>query len=351
MLLFRLFLKILLSSKQKILVISSIGLILSSFSLLFLQSIMSGLQNGVIMRSKNILGSYVLQTSEDLVFSEKHYKEKEIEVILEKDIITPIILHGYYQVPDFLKNLNTKDLILGVDLSSLLKISYQDKIHVLAPQLSNFFLPNLPRFFTTEVSDYLFSDVQSLDYFHGWIHAEILESSFFEADYTYRFFEKPKNVKNLISWEDQNQELVWALSLERNTMLFLFSSMSLLISISIGIAFAMFFQKIKQEIITFYILGSTLSSIYRTLFQFGLLFTSTMIAFGIGISYLLLKFLQSKISLPMIFLEKTLPILITSESIIKSFLIPFCITYIFYYYIYSSFKKESSDILTLLKKN
>jgi lipoprotein-releasing system permease protein len=351
MLLFRLFLKILLSSKQKILVISSIGLILSSFSLLFLQSIMSGLQNGVIMRSKNILGSYILQTSEDLVFSEKHYKEKEIEVILEKDVVTPIILHGYYQAPDFLKNLNTKDLILGVDLSSILKISYQDKIHVLAPQLPNFFLPNLPRFFTTEVSDYLFSDVQSLDYFHGWIQAEILESSFFEADYIYRFFEKPKNVKNLISWEDQNQELVWALSLERNTMLFLFSSMSLLISISIGIAFAMFFQKIKQEIITFYILGSTLSSIYRTLFQFGLLFTSTMIATGIGISYLLLRLLQSKISLPMIFLEKTLPILITSEALIKSFLIPFCITYIFYYYIYSSFKKESSDILIFFQKS
>lgn len=311
---------------------------------------MSGLQNGVITRSKNILGSYILQTSEELRFSEKHYKEKEIEVILEKESITPIILHGYYQVPDFLKDLNTENLILGIDLSSLLNISYQDEVTVLAPHLSNFFLPNLPRFFTTQVSDYLFSDVQSLDYFHGWIQASVLEEAFFDSNYTYRFFEQPKDTTNMISWEDQNQELVWALALERNVMLFLFSSMSLLISISIGIAFAMFFQKIKQEIITFYILGATLSSIYKNLFYFGLFFTSTMIGIGVGIAYILLKFLQSKIVLPIIFLEKTLPILITSQAVVKSFFIPFLITYIFYYYIYSSFKKESSDIVTLLKK-
>ena len=92
-------------TRQRLLFIAVAGLFLSSFSLLVIQSIMGGLQSGLIARSKNVLGQgemalgpednyeeiFTTLRGESLAF----YPEYEIELMAKKgNFVSPVVLHG-----------------------------------------------------------------------------------------------------------------------------------------------------------------------------------------------------------------------------------------------------------------
>ena len=48
-------------TRQKLLLLSIIGLVLSSFSLVIIQGVMGGLQKGLITKSKDVVGHGIIQ--------------------------------------------------------------------------------------------------------------------------------------------------------------------------------------------------------------------------------------------------------------------------------------------------
>ena len=69
-------------TRQRLLFIAVVGLFISAFSLMVIQGIMGGLQRGLINRSKNVHGSYVIQF--DSVTNESM---EDIREILKKEAI------------------------------------------------------------------------------------------------------------------------------------------------------------------------------------------------------------------------------------------------------------------------
>ena len=97
-------------NRQGLLNLVLLGLLLSSMSLLILQSIMGGLQNNLKGRSKNIIGEKIiilnLEDSEVINSLMWSFKRKGIRFRFEneheglvkfKDIITPVVLHGVFE--------------------------------------------------------------------------------------------------------------------------------------------------------------------------------------------------------------------------------------------------------------
>ena len=105
-------------TRQRLLFLAMTGLFLSAFSLIVIQGIMGGLQRGLVARSKNVHGSYLIlfqdTTSESLdelkdTLKEAFipfYSELEVEVMLKnKNYVAPWKLHGidlHDNIPDFL---------------------------------------------------------------------------------------------------------------------------------------------------------------------------------------------------------------------------------------------------------
>ncbi len=337
--------------RQHLLILSAFGLIISSMALLVLQGVMTGLQEGLIKRSKSYLGEATLESYEELKFKERHRRETLIEVLLEKNEIVPSILHG---LDDF--TFDQKDfsgLVLGTELARQLKIHYDDEIQVLVPHLKNFILPNLPRFFSTHVSDVVYTQVAQLDFAHSWISSKILEENFIEGPYLYRFFEKPLEIpKNglYLTWEEQQSELVWALALEKNVMIILFGSMSLIIALSISFSFAVFFYRIKKDLVTFHVLGLSFKKLYQKLAEFGFFFTTFMVVFGLFLGKFFLEYLKEDPESLEYSLIRKFPIKIEEKALYLSFFIPFMISMTFFYLVYFTFKKEKKNLLNLLKR-
>ena len=59
----------------------------------------------------------------------------------------------------------------------------------------------------------------------------------------------------LLTWERQNQTLVWALKLENMVMLFLFTGMTVLVGLCVTTALMLFLDKIKTDLASFWVFG------------------------------------------------------------------------------------------------
>ena len=113
-------------NRQRLLILAVVGLILSSFALIVLQSTMGGLQNKLMERSKKVLGRSTISLSAtddaslviQFLDQEKalYLKEYELELLLRyQTYITPVIIHGVDlkgALPPFLKNEHIKEAII-----------------------------------------------------------------------------------------------------------------------------------------------------------------------------------------------------------------------------------------------
>jgi lipoprotein-releasing system permease protein len=367
-------------TRQKLLFIAVFGLFISSFSLVLLQGIMGGLQNGLMNRSKNVLGSYTFEFSQNLsqevrenISKElikngiKFSKEYEIELMVNHESrVQPVILHGLdfeHFTPDFLKGKDTSGVIIGSDLASSLDSYYKSVVHFISPAHINYLISPIPRKVSEKVTDFFVSELSEIDSLHAWTRITLIQSLiksrevnkfifYSKSDYSVldKIYKNYPEVR-FSSWEQENSSLVWALNLETNVMLFLFIGMSLLVAICITSGFMIFFDKIKTDLISYWVLGRSQKSLFKMSYIFthllSLVFCSLGLLGGLIFLYALDNFDLN--FMPDFFVERRIPVQIDSLKVIISFVIPYSISAFFSYFSFSIFKKETGDFIRVIR--
>jgi lipoprotein-releasing system permease protein len=365
-------------TRQKLLLLAALGLFLSSLSLIVLQSVMGGLQKGLIQRSKDYHGTatIVLKNSTPEVYENflKKYQgqlfdngllELTLEVLINKDgYVQPVILHGLY--PEYKYSyLDSKDfsgIILGSDLANKLKASFGANLKIISPLSRDNLLGEIPRQASIEVSDFVLSDLSEIDGFHAWVRIGFLQNLIREKKINQiRVFGKINHdlLETLIkdpalsirTWEDQNSALMWALGLENNVMLALFISMTLLVSICITTGYLVFFAKVRQDLMSFWILGLSRQEIEKMSFKFTQLLSFFTCTAGllVGLVFLFLLDHYAPEIMPDIFVERTLPVDITITGLFLSFIIPYFISQLFSFLTLKYSLIDSDSFIKLLR--
>ena len=369
-------------TRQKLIFLAICGLLISSFSLVVIQGIMGGLQKGLVSRSKNVLGTGFIQTKNLSITSEEYKSlittlvknnitsipELEIELLVQNEkFVSPVILHGLdmsYSKPKFLKSRDFDELILGSDLGRDLRAFFGSKIIVTSPSHTDFIFNEIPRQSITEVSDFFSSELPEIDKLHGWIRLSFMQNlirkheinkiRIYDKDIEYvsNILSSSKLDYRVVSWEEQNSSLVWALNLETRVMLFLFIGMSFLIAICITSGFLIFFNKIKIDLSSFWILGMSKDQLSRLSYIFGQSITIIFSLLGLCLGLLFLYLLDSKllVIMPDLFIERNIPVSLTISQIIISFFVPYVISSIFTHFTFKSFINESKSFLSLIRK-
>ena len=368
-------------TRQRLLFIAVVGLFLSAFALMVVQGIMGGLQKGLINRSKEIHGSYVIKFSQitnepmdeirEILLKEgvHFYSELEAEVMLRhKAYVAPARVHGLVlsdERPQFLADKDFSGLVMGSELASKVKIQYLDDIQLIAPGVTDNLMGEIPRFISEMPSDYLYTELPEVDEFEAWGRVEIVQNLLRQRGINQiRIFgQVPENVVNkiesiktevpfrLMSWEEMNGALVWSLNLETKVMLFLFISMSLLVAIAITSGLLIFYSKIRRDLMSFWILGMARETLIKLCFRFTVILSLVTVISGGIFGYSVLKILENygHQLVPDIFVERQVPVELGLSHVILSLLIPFSISLIFSWFSFAHFRKENQSFVAIVR--
>lgn len=368
---FKYFFKFIVFSKnrQRLLILAIAGLFLSSFSLIVLQSTMGGLQNNLMQRSKNVMGyghlifdkdvdQRKIQKIEEKLKEKKidYSKELEIEMLLKnKSYLTPVIVHGidnHGYIPKFLNTNKLNNAIIPLDIAYKVEVIPGDTIQIISPSHVDSLFDDIPRTQSLIVEKTIATEVPEVDSFHIWVRLPLLQNLVQTHGHNrIRLYTDVK--KDLITelldqdflyktWEEENGQLVWALNLESMIMVFLFAAMSLLVSLCITSGLLIFFNKIKNDLSSFWILGASLKKIDKstTLFLHLLSFCSILSGLFFGIVFLLLFDKLGANIMPDVFVDRKIPVLITLKGIVVSVLVPYIISFVFINMSLKQFKNE-----------
>lgn len=368
-------------TRQRLLFIAVVGLFISAFSLIVIQGIMGGLQRGLIQRSKNVHGSYVIQfdsiTSENLdnirdILKKEgapFYSELEAEVMLKyRSYVAPAKIHGLVLTDDrpaFLADKDFNGLVIGSELGSKIHLQFLDELQIIAPGVTDSLMGEVPRFVSESLSDYLYTELPEVDEFEVWGRAAIVQNLLRERGINQiRIFKqlsdevltKIKSVNTevpfrVVSWEEMNGALVWSLNLETKVMLFLFISMSLLVAIAITSGLLIFYSKIRRDLMSFWILGMPQQMLIKLCFRFILILSAAICILGTVAGFITLRILEfyGHDLIPDIFVERRFPIELNFSHITLSLLIPFGISVIFSYLSFLNFRKENQSFVSIVR--
>jgi lipoprotein-releasing system permease protein len=346
-----------------------------------IQGIMGGLQQGLIARSKNIHGSYLiifnqvtqesLSEIKDILSKEAipFYSELEVEVMLKhRNFVAPAKLHGIDledERPEFLHDKDFKGLVMGSELASKVKLQFLDDVQVIAPGVTDSLMGEVPRFVSENLSDYLYTELSEVDDFEVWTRLGMTQNLIRQngVNQIRLFGYVPPEIlrkiealqtsvpKRIISWEKMNEALVWSLNLETKVMLFLFISMSLLVAIAITSGLLIFYSKIRRDLMSFWILGMGQKKLIQLCFKFTLILSAATVIVGGLCGYITLKLLESfgHQLMPDIFIERELPVQLDFNHIVMSLMIPFGISLIFSYFSFAHFRKENQSFVSIVR--
>lgn len=383
-------------SRQRLLILAVVGLFISSFALIFLQSTMGGLQHKLTQRSKLVSGVALIELSPDfseqsdrlLMFltdvleeNQQFVPEYEIELLMRSGgYISPVIVHGMdfkFARPEFLEgvlnpvdeNGHMADLILGADLAFKMRLTLGSEVQLISAAHTDLvFLGEIPRQVSVNVQDMISTDVPEVDTLHAWVRLSVIQNLIRSKSInTVRLFgdwnlpelnkqlaqKFPGHFKDqslkLLSWEQQNQTLVWALRLETTVMVFLFVCMTMLVSLCITSGLMIFFNKVRSDLASFWILGSSRS----TLDKASALFLMTLSAFsvlaglltGLFALYILDQFGGN--IMPAGFVDRKIPVLVDTTGLLIAFLTPFSISIVFSFFSLIHFRRDNQFIDTV----
>src|SRR5690606_29099354 len=197
------------------------------------------------------------------------------------------------------------------------------------------FFGDLPAQVKTEVSDFVASELPEIDSVHVWTRLGLVQNLIQRPSINRVVFHGPQDLAlvqhylqrhqlkgvRLVTWEETNQALVWSLKLENGVMIFLFVAMTFLVAIAITAGFLIFFDKIKRDLTSFWVLGSSLRDTFRltSRFCYSVSLASCLLGLLVGWLFLLLVEGQGQNIMPSVFVERDLPILITWRGLAVSF--------------------------------
>ncbi len=337
---------------------------------------MGGLQNKLMERSKAVIGKATIyfkgNTNDERLLALFHLldeqkvlytKEYEIELLVRyKTFITPVVVHGIDQngfVPDLLRNdLKTNfdqekvDAIIPLDLAYKIGVAPPETLQLISPAHVDNFLDDVPRSQSIRVDRTMSSDVPEIDLYHLWVRLPLIQNLiqardlnrvriYNDMDFNSIIKKLPLDME-LKTWEQENATLVWALKLESTVMIFLFGAMSLLVSLCISSGLLIFFNKIKSDLASFWILGASLSKIDRATKYFLHLmsFLSIFVGVLIGLGFLWLFDHYAPEIMPDMFVDRKIPILVTAKGLFVSFIVPYAISSVFITFSLRQFRKE-----------
>lgn len=368
-------------TRQRLLFIAVTGLFLSAFSLMVIQGIMGGLQQGLIARSKSVHGSHLIifdDVTNESVSEMKEilrkeaipfYSELEVEVMLKhRNFVAPAKLHGIDledERPSFLAEKDFKGLVMGSELAAKIKLQFLDDVQVIAPGVTDNLMGEVPRFVSETLSDYLYTELSEVDDFEVWTRAGMVQNLVRQAGINQirLYGQVPSHVldkvmsvetsvpKRVMTWEQMNEALVWSLNLETKVMLFLFISMSLLVAIAITSGLLIFYSKIRRDLMSFWILGMSQEKLVKLCFKFTLILSGITVLVGGIFGYVTLKLLElfGHELMPDIFVERQLPVQLNFAHIVISLIIPFGISLIFSYFSFANFRKENQSFVSVVR--
>lgn len=363
-------------TRQGLLFLALIGLFLSSSALLIIQGVMGGLQRGLIARSHAYHGVGQIRFDdpemEKDLFQKAKLKNWSITRELEMELlarngahVAPIIVHGIDPEawrPEFLKKKDLTGIILGVDLAQKLKTSFFKDIRLISPSATDALMGEVPRQLSIDVSDYVLADVPEIDSLNAWVRLSFIQNLLrIRGVNRWRFYSQDhwSEAKSLfsqqdlqfISWEDQHKTLVWALALETKVMIALFVSMALLVALSITTGLFLFFNKIRQDLASFWLLGLSLKRIHSLVFKFIMQLSAVACLSGlfIGVCFLFILEKFGHNLMPDIFVERTFPVHISLLTLGIAFLVPYSIAVIFSYFSFVTFRKDNPQFIQLVR--
>ncbi len=358
-------------NRQRLLILAVVGLFISSFALIVLQSTMGGLQNKLMERSKAYLGRaiIILKTNdsdvrlinlEKILKNEhlKYSKEYEIELLLRyQTYIAPVIVHGIdlnSDLPKFLSNEDHFDALIPTELAYKVGVAPPELLQLISPAHVDALMGDIPRSQSIKINKTFSSDVPEIDFYHLWVRLPLIQNLIQSRSINRIRIYSDSNFEHLRSlmpswvqfktWEDQNKTLVWALNLESTVMIFLFAAMSLLVSLCISSGLLIFFNKIKTDLSSFWILGASFEQINRSTKYFLHLMSFLSIISGVLVGLIFLYFFDHYAPeiMPDVFVDRKIPILITFRGLLISFLVPYLISSLFVNFALNQFKREHS---------
>jgi lipoprotein-releasing system permease protein len=356
-------------NRQRLLILAVVGLFISSFSLIVLQSTMGGLQNKLMERSKAVIGraTIIFKTNQsdprlselESILTKEHLsytREYEMELLLRyQTFITPITVHGIDQLgylPQFLVNVHKFEAMMPTELAYKVGVAPPETLQLISPSHVDDLLGEIPRSQSIKIDRTFNSDVPEIDSGHLWVRLPLIQNLIQAKNLNrIRIYSKTdfKKLAGLLpgwvqfkTWEDENSTLVWALNLESSVMVFLFAAMSLLVSLCISSGLLIFFNKIKTDLASFWILGASFDKINRSTKYFLHLMSFVSIIAGVlfGLVFLWLFDHYAPEIMPDVFVDRKIPILITMKGLAVSFLVPYVISSIFVTFALLQFKRE-----------
>jgi len=364
-------------TRQRLLLLAMIGLFISSFALLVLQSTMGGLQNKLILRSKAVLGDARIElTGEEqnedralalwqkvTTLGIKAYPEYQIELLARQGrYLAPVIIHTLSAAPsasrpEFLQGHIFEDVLLTSDLAVKLNVVTGEKINLISPSHVDPFMGDIPRSVSATVSGPITTDVPEVDLYHAWARTELIQNLIrqkklnrlvlygnVDTSVLKQELLEWGSFGKLITWEEENNTLVWALRLEQMVMLFLFAAMTLLVSLCITSGLMIFLDKVKEDMASFWVLGASEKRLEKTSLIFVNLITLITVSLGLGAAIIFLQLLDYSTFeiMPDVFVDRKIPVLITSKGVMISFFIPYAIAMLFSWPSLRRMRKETS---------
>lgn len=355
-------------NRQRLLILAVVGLFISSFALIVLQSTMGGLQNKLMERSKAVIGRATILYKADTgdsklkeiekILTERkllYTREYEIELLLRyQSYITPVIVHGIDllgYIPPFLSK-NKFEAMMPMELAYKVGVAPPETLELISPSHVDELLGDIPRAQSVRIDQTFSSDVPEIDMYHMWVRLPLIQNLiqskmvnrlriYSQDDFKSLKNRLPQGVR-LMTWEDENRTLVWALNLEATVMVFLFAAMSLLVSLCISSGLLIFFNKVKTDLASFWILGASHEKINRSTKYFLHLMSFLSILCGVAAGLIFLSLFDhfAPEIMPDVFVDRKIPILITPKGLLVSFFVPYFISFFFVKYALAQFKRE-----------
>ncbi len=303
-------------------IFSFIGISLGVAVLIIVMSVMNGFRTELVNKIVGFSSHVTVKPHENKINQNK-FNHKDLNkitkkiiisnngeaVIINKDYTKGILLRGYKQKSfkklnivndenfEGNKNLNSKHISIGKELSILLNLDIGDKILLMSPSGIKTIVGNLPKQESYIIDSIFDSGLTNFDQNVAFLNINDLEN-LFNLDKNKRFVEiflkNPTNIESskkiiqnifendfVFTWADLNKSLFSALKVERNVMFIILSLIIIVAAFNIISGLTILVKNKTREIAILKSIGVKNNSIKKIFFIVGFVIGTSATLFGI----------------------------------------------------------------------